>query len=215
MCVCLAAVPARSFTATTTSRCVGRPLRCRRTIRMITIPDTALDRHIAIDPDFPGLRRINRSPDVYVVDGFLSSGECDSIREEASKREMTLSPVAFAGWTEDLKLLLRLLPVGVVPVMYNLLAGGMPKWEVAIIGLAFWAFLVGIFSTLATSLVEKRETELQSLRTSTSTTLPNAEGVGGRAIVAKAEELMRSSWRSFEAPTVMTSCTAADMKAKL
>lgn len=174
---------------------------CNRVVHS-AVDTSTIDQHIPIDLDFPGLRRVHQSPDVYVIDRLLTGAECDSIIEEAKKRDMTLSPVAYAGWTEDLKVALRLLPLGVVPVMYSLLDGGMPKWEVGIIGVSLWGALVALFSALATSVAGKRQEELQRLRTSTSTTLPNAEGEGGQAFVLKSQQLMRSSWRIFEAPTV-------------
>jgi hypothetical protein len=168
-----------------------------------SLEPTSLDRHIQIDKDFPGLRKVHRTPDIYVIENFLTAEECDSIVDEAKTRDMVLSPVAYAGWTEDLKLVLRLLPVVVVPVMQNLLLRGTPKWEVAILTVGLWTALAAAVTALATAVASKREEDLQALRTSTSTTLPNAEGVGGRAIVAKAEGLLRSSWRNFEAPTVI------------
>mgnify|MGYP000902721452 FL=1 len=46
------------------------------------------------------------------------------------------------------------------------------------------------------------EQELQTLRTSTSTILPGS-GTGEQALILQAERLMSSSWRTFEAPTVI------------
>ena len=69
--------------------------------------------------------------------------------DEAKTRDMVLSPVAYAGWTEDLKLVLRLLPVVVVPVMQNLLLRGTPKWEVAILTVGLWTALAAAVPALA------------------------------------------------------------------
>jgi hypothetical protein len=43
---------------------------------------------------------------------------------------MGQSPVAYAGWTEDLKVFLRLVPALVLPCMLYALDNGIPKWEV-------------------------------------------------------------------------------------
>ncbi len=60
-----------------------------------------LDRHIDIDSSFPGLRQIHESPDIYLVDDLLAPQECDDIIQAAKDKGLDLSPVAYAGWTED------------------------------------------------------------------------------------------------------------------
>jgi hypothetical protein len=60
-----------------------------------------LDDHVPIDRFYPGMRQLHASPDVFVVDGFLSDAECDSIVAAAKTRAMDQSPVVYAGWTND------------------------------------------------------------------------------------------------------------------
>jgi hypothetical protein len=40
-----------------------------------------------------GLRQLHSSPDVFLIDGFLTPGECDSIVAAAKTRAMDQSPV--------------------------------------------------------------------------------------------------------------------------
>jgi hypothetical protein len=59
---------------------------------------------------------------------------------QALVKDMTQSPVAYAGWTEDLKVFLRLVPALVLPCMLLALHDGVPKWEVRVLqGLDFAA----------------------------------------------------------------------------
>jgi len=85
---------------------------------------------------------------------------------------------------------------------YQLLASGAPRWEAALVAFGMWAVIAAGGTALATAWMSGREAKLQGLRTSTSTTLPGT-GMGDRALVAKAEKLLKSPWRSFEAPTVI------------
>jgi hypothetical protein len=152
--------------------------------------------------DYPGLRSLHRNPDIYLVDHFLSHEECDDLISQASDQGMGLSPVAYAGWTEDLKVFVRLLPVLVLPLTYQMVTLGVPRLLVAVASLALWAALAFTLTSVGAAWADKRGEALQALRTSTSTVLPGA-GVGPRALVLKTEKLMRSSWRTFEAPTVI------------
>ena len=43
-----------------------------------------LDNHVPIDREYPSLRQIHRSPDLFVVDDFLTEAECDDMVEAAS-----------------------------------------------------------------------------------------------------------------------------------
>eukprot|EP00611_Tribonema_gayanum_P006900 TRINITY_DN1624_c0_g1_i2.p1 TRINITY_DN1624_c0_g1~~TRINITY_DN1624_c0_g1_i2.p1 ORF type:complete len:178 (-),score=26.33 TRINITY_DN1624_c0_g1_i2:21-554(-) len=49
---------------------------------------------------------------------------------------------------------------------------------------------------------QQRIKQLQSMRTSTSTTL-DGTGLGDAALVRRAMQLLKSDWRTFEAPTVI------------
>ena len=89
------------------------------------------DVHIRINEDMPGVRRIHSSPDIFLVDDLLSPAECDDIIQAATnKGDMTLSPVAYGGWTEDWGLFARLLPIGALPTVNSMLNDGRPTYEV-------------------------------------------------------------------------------------
>ena len=101
----------------------GEPLLHSRLLRMradlssiksvATSPVTNLDAHIPIDLSYPGLRQVNKdaafltrnltlsilvqihsSPDIYIIDEFLTPDECDSIMKTALNSNMQLSPGA-------------------------------------------------------------------------------------------------------------------------
>ena len=52
--------------------------------------------------------------DVFVIERFLDDASCDDLIAKASEKGTTLSPVAYAGWTEDIKELLGLAASGPV-----------------------------------------------------------------------------------------------------
>ena len=60
-----------------------------------------LDDHVPIDRLYDGLRQLHASPDVFLVDDFLTPEECGDIVAVASSRDMSQSPVVYAGWTND------------------------------------------------------------------------------------------------------------------
>ena len=117
------------------------------------------------------------------IDDFLTEEECDDLIHEASNKAMSQSPVAYAGWTEDLKLFVRAVPALVLPLVYKLVSIGLPRLEVAVVGIATWTVLVYVISTAGASWANKREEALQALRTSTSTVL-TGESLGDRALVS-------------------------------
>jgi len=81
-----------------------------------------LDAHIKINEDMPGIRRINSSPDIFLVDDFLTTVECDDIINAANKKgDMELSPVAYGGWSEDAGIFARLLPMCALPTVFDAL----------------------------------------------------------------------------------------------
>lgn len=54
--------------------------------------------HIPLDESYAGVHFESRSPDVVVVDAFLSSSECDELVAEGKSVELEESPVVYAGW---------------------------------------------------------------------------------------------------------------------
>jgi len=164
--------------------------------------DAVLDAHIKIDEEYPGLRKVHSTPDIYLVDDLLTPEECDSIIDRAGGKDMQVSPVAYSGWTEDAGLFARLLPIGALPQVNTMMNNGDEPLVIAATALAIWGGLSAVFWAGAYLWAEQRRKELQALRTSTSTTL-DGEGLGDGALVRKAEKLLASSWREFEAPTVI------------
>ena len=136
------------------------------------------------------------------MDDILTKEECESIISKASKRDMKISPVSYAGWTEDAGLFSRLLPIGALPTANSMMNEGADPLIVAGTAAAIWAGLSAVFWAGAWVWSQYKTKELQKLRTSTSVTL-DGESLGDRALVRQAEKLMKSSWKTFEAPTVI------------
>jgi hypothetical protein len=65
-----------------------------------------------------------------------------------------------------------------------------------------WLLTMGVVSALVAAYTASRVRQLQAMRTSTSTTT-DGSGRGDGALVARAARLLRSDWRTFEAPTVI------------
>ena len=162
----------------------------------------SLDAHIDIDVGFPGLRQIHQSPDIFLVDDLLTSSECDEIIQAAERKGLELSPVAYAGWTEDFGIFSRLLPIGALPTVNSMLNAGEPGYRVAGVGLSIWAALSAVYWGCAYLWSQRKLQDLQKLRTSTSTILDGREAAQ-QALVSRTERLLRSSWKFFEAPTVI------------
>ena len=162
----------------------------------------SLDAHIEIDTGFPGLKQIHKSPDIFLVDNLLTSSECDEIIQAAKKEGLELSPVAYAGWTEDFGIFSRLLPIGALPTVNSMLNDGEPAFKVAAVGLAIWATLSAAYWGGAYLWSQRRLQDLQKLRTSTSTIL-DGRAAAQQALVSRTERLIKSSWKFFEAPTVI------------
>ena len=51
-----------------------------------------LDGHVPLEDAYPGLRFAHRSPDVAVIDGFLSGAECDAL-VKCSEGRLARAPV--------------------------------------------------------------------------------------------------------------------------
>ena len=202
---CLSVPPARRSPSVGDRPGRARPGTERRLrARAAEAPSMAavLDDHIEIDPSFPGLRQVHSSPDIFLVDGLLSGAECDEIVEAARGRGLELSPVAYAGWTEDAGIFARLLPVGALPTVNSMLNAGEPAYKVALVGLAIWAGLAAVYWGGAYVWSQKRTADLQKLRTSTSTIL-DGKPPAQQALVSRTERLIQSSWKNFECPTVI------------
>ena len=67
-----------------------------------------------INENYPGLKRVHSNPDVFVIDRFLDDPSCDDLIKRAREKGTSRSPVAYAGWTDDIKDLLGLAASGPV-----------------------------------------------------------------------------------------------------
>ena len=160
-----------------------------------------------MDATFPRLRRLHADPDVWEVEDFLTADEAASVVAAASAKDLTRSPTVYAGWTEDARELLSLCAGGpavwaaLVPANGALQAG--EGYGAALGAFASaWAAAMAAAGAAVLAWVRWREQGLAELRTSSSVTL-YGESVGDRALVHRAERLLRSDWSTFEAPTVI------------
>ena len=74
--------------------------------------------------------------------------------------------------------------------------------QVAGVVLGIYAALSAGFWSLAFLYSKYKQSELQKLRTSTSTAL-DGQTRGEKNLISKSEDLLKSSWMEFEAPTVI------------
>jgi len=137
----------------------------------------AVSEPLPIDEAYPNLQKLHSSPDVYLIKDFLSPGECDALKSEASRRGLEQSPVKYGGWTQDVAELLRLLAVG--PAVWIALipefgSQGKPTFQVAFEVLSTWLTAVAVFGAVLLAWGKWREMNLQSLRTSTSVRLDSS-----------------------------------------
>jgi hypothetical protein len=175
---------------------------------------------IEINKNFDGLKLVHSDPDVYVIERFLDEKSCSDMVERA-KGSMQLSPVAYAGWTKDVSELLELAAKG--PVSWLAIGSAWLQTKddssanifdlikhISINYLVCYTFAAAAI----VAFVKSRENSLQSMRTSTSTTLDSLDDPhsGTAKFVRRSAELFTSSREQenpqreasfFEAPTVI------------
>ena len=167
-----------------------------------------LDDHVPVDRFYDGLRQLHASPDVFLVDDFLTPEECDDIVAAASSRDMSQSPVVYAGWTNDVGDIVTTAARGpalwaAAASMLSAASADGPGPAALVAGASAFSAVVAVAAAGAGAWVKYREAQLQGMRTSTSCVL-QGESAGERAYVKAAEALMPGSdFRRFEAPTVI------------
>ena len=186
---------------------------------LITL-QSSVGQRIPIDESFPGAKRIHSSPDIFVLENFLDDDACEDIVARATaKGDMTQSPVAYAGWTSDLKDLTELAAKG--PVAWLAIGGAWfqtkddasaSQIDLVVHMLQNFGVLLAIAIAGIAVFTKNRADSLQQLRTSTSTTLSTVEG-GSGTFVRRAAALFgdgvetskaaKRECRLFEAPTVI------------
>lgn len=144
---------------------------------------------IAIDESFPGLRKIYSNPDVFIIENFLDKPSCQDLINKAQEKDLNLSPVAYAGKSEDKEDLIGLAAKGPVAWLAILTAwyqfqnnggndgGGLAQFGIQLVE-NYALFFILAFASI-TAFIESRVDGLQSLRTSTSTTLDNLDEPDG------------------------------------
>lgn len=181
---------------------------------------SSVGQRIPIDESFPGAKRIHSSPDIFVLENFLDDDACEDIIARAkAKGDMAQSPVAYAGWTTDLKDLAELAAKG--PVAWLAIGGAWfqtkddasaSQIDLVVHMLQNFGVLLVIAIAGIAVFTKNRADSLQQLRTSTSTTLSAVEG-GSGTFVRRASALFgdgietskaaKRESRLFEAPTVI------------
>ena len=172
-----------------------------------------------IDESYPGLRRVHADPDVFVIEGFLDGASCDEIIEAAKEKGTERSPVAYAGWTTDIKDLLGLAATG--PVTWAAIIAAWAEargdetasvLDLVLHSLRNYAVLFVAAAAAIAAFTKVRADGLRDLRTSTSTTLDDMARAGPREFVLNAARLygpasagsgMHES-QYFESPTVIS-----------
>lgn len=179
---------------------------------------SSLGIRMPINENYPGMIRVHSNPDVFVIEKFLDNVSCDDLINKAIEKGTSRSPVAYAGWTDDIKDLLGLAASG--PVSWLAIFGAWYEAqgdaEASVPSLVLHAlrnyaclFVVALVGIAA--FLKFRAASLQELRTSTSTTLDDLSQFGTRNFVMRASDLFRNSSSSsdmpaasyFEAPTVI------------
>jgi hypothetical protein len=181
-------------------------------------PAKTVGSRIQINEAYPGLKRVNANPDVFIIENFLDEMSCQDLIDKAKEKGTSRSPVAYAGWTDDIKDLLGLAASG--PVTWFAILGAWYEAQgdenASILSLVLRSFrnYAGLFvvaAALIAGFTKFRADGLQSLRTSSSTTLDDLSQMGARKFVSCAEDLFSPSPTSgdlqpasyFEAPTVI------------
>ena len=182
-----------------------------------TMSTTSVGSRMPINEDYPGLKRVHSNPDVFTIEGFLDDASCDDLINKAKEKGTERSPVAYAGWTDDVKELLGLAASG--PVSWGAILGAWYEAqgdvEASIPSLVLHALrnYVGLFvvSLVGIAAFTKfRADSLQNLRTSSSTTLDDLTQSGAKNFVLASSELYGPTSTDmpaasyFEAPTVIS-----------
>ncbi len=185
---------------------------------LTTPAQSTVGNRISIDEDYPGLKRIHANPDIFVIEQFLDDASCDDLINKALDKGTHRSPVAYAGWSDDIKDLLGLAASG--PVSWFAILGAWYESQgdtnASVPSLVIHALrnYAGLFIVAAIGIAiftKWRADSLQNLRTSTSTTLDDLSQIGPQNFVKRASDLFEPASESlnvspaafFEAPTVI------------
>ena len=199
--------------------------RCRTSPSFVklssTLSDTQLATRIPIDEMYHGLERIHSDPDIFLIKDFLDQKSCTDLIDRAKEKSLSQSPVAYAGWTDDIKDLIELAAKG--PVAWLSIFGAWlqvqneskaDQFQLLFHVLQNYAFFLVIAAAGIVAFTKVRADGLQELRTSTSTTLDDLSqsSSGPTEFVSRAARLFDGKGDGtfpakqamlFEAPTVI------------
>lgn len=186
-----------SLSATTTRTTITT------TTKEMTGPITVGPR-LPINDDYPGLERIYSNPDIFIVRNFLHNTYCQDIIDRALDKKLDPSPVAYAGWTTDVKDLLELAAKG--PIVWGALIGSWYQLkddsnanqiDLVIHAIQNYTILLIVVTIIIGVWTYSRAEGLKSMRTSTSTTLDDLSTDsmmnGPKEFVRKAAILFQST----------------------
>ena len=144
---------------------------------------TNVGNRIPIDETFDGLTQIYSNPDIFVIEDFLDEASCQDLISKAQDKSLDLSPVAYAGKSNDKNELVSLAAKGpvawlsILGAWYQLQSNdsGDSMLQLGLHALQNYAVLFVLAFLSITAFIEFRADGLQSLRTSTSTTLDDLD----------------------------------------
>ncbi|KAK1741198.1 prolyl 4-hydroxylase alpha subunit-like protein [Skeletonema marinoi] len=178
-----------------------------------TTSSTTLSTRIPINESYPGLQKVHTNPDIYIISHFLSPTACNDLISRARLKGTQRSPVAYAGWTDDIKDLLGLAASG--PVSWGAILGAWYEAQgdesanavlnLVLHALRNYSVLLVVAGILIAGYTKVRADGLQELRTSTSTTLDDLSDSGGGGDGSGVKEFVLRSADLFGPPPSLSS----------
>lgn len=174
---------------------------------------------LAIDENLNGVTKVNSNPDIFIIHKFLDEKYCAGLIENAQKKKLDQSPVAYAGKMDDIKELISLAAKGPV-AWFSIISAWLQikdsdstdQIQLLIHILQNYAALFCVAAAGIILFIQSRADNLQTLRTSTSTTLDDLDEKSVLEFVKKSTDLFNPSEEKtdaakqamyFEAPTVI------------
>ena len=201
------------------------PHRCltTRLYQSSTAVGTTMGPPLSINEQFAGLQKIYNDPDVYIIENFLDEASCYDMMKQAKEKKLQQSPVAYAGWTTDVKDLLALAAKGPVSWLAILTAWIQTKddntatvYDLVKHTLINFPLYYVVAALGISAFFKSKVDDLQTMRTSTSTTLDNVNNPnsGATMFVKQATKLLipqmepspsviQKEASLFEAPTII------------
>jgi len=196
-----------SFATTLPHRCLTT-----RLYQSSTAVGTTIGPPLSINEKFTGLHKIYSDPDVYIIENFLDESSCCDMMEKAKEKKLQQSPVAYAGWSTDVKDLLALAAKGPVTWLAILTAWIQTKddntatvYDLVKHTLINFPLFYVVAALGISAFFKSRVNDLQTMRTSTSTTLDNINNPnsGATIFVKQATKLFIPSQLEEPSPSMI------------